>query len=89
METIEVFRTNVNDPDHARRLLYKIHHTLTDYKANFDLEDCDRILRVSCTTGLIQHSFLIDLLKNDGFDSEVLPDTCFSHQANGHLVNGH
>jgi hypothetical protein len=71
---VEVFRTNVTDQDHARRLIEQIHHAYRDYAANFDLEDCDRILRVKCMTGSIQPSHLIGLLKDSGFRAEVLPD---------------
>lgn len=71
---VEVFKTNVKDWDHANMLLDQIHKTFGDYKANFDLEDCDKILRVKCATGLIESSLLINLLKDFGFNAEVLPD---------------
>jgi len=71
---VEVFKTNVTNPDHANRLIDQIHHAFGEYKANFDLEDCDRILRVKSNTGSIQASLLIDLLNNSGFRAEVLPD---------------
>ena len=70
---IEVFRTNVMDSDHASMLIDQIHKNFIDYKANFDLEDCDKILRVRCTE-LIESSLLINLLKDFGFNAEVLPD---------------
>jgi len=41
---------------------------------NFDLDDCDRILRVAFE-GKIQSDQLIDLLKTVGCTVEVLPDT--------------
>ena len=71
---VEVFKTNVTNPDQANRLIDQIHHACREYKANFDLEDCDHILRVKSATGRIRSSFLIDLLKNAGFRAEVLPD---------------
>jgi hypothetical protein len=43
-------------------------------KVNFDLDDCDRILRI-VFEGQIQYDLLIDLLKNVGCIAEVLPDT--------------
>ena len=73
---VEVFRTNVNDLDHANMLIELIHNSFAEYQANFDLDDCDRILRVESTTGLVQSSFLILLLKNSGFIAEILPDDC-------------
>jgi hypothetical protein len=71
---IEVFKTNVNDQGQADMLLERIHQIYTDYKANFDLEDCDKILRVKCITGSIEVSSVIDLLQDSGFNAEVLPD---------------
>jgi hypothetical protein len=71
---VEVFKTNVKDLDHAKMLIDQIHKNFIDYKANFDLQDCDNILRVEYTSGMVQASHLIDLLKDFGFKAEVLPD---------------
>jgi hypothetical protein len=71
---IEVFKTNVTKPCEAAMLVDRIHKTFVNYTANFDLEDCDKILRVKCTIGWIQADQLIDLLKDFGFEAEVLPD---------------
>ena len=71
---IEVFKTDVTDGDHANMLLNEIHETFIDHAANFDLEDCDNILRVKCTSGDVQGELLIDFLKEFGFDAEILPD---------------
>lgn len=71
---VEVFKTNVRDRNQADMLIDQIHRNCVDYKANFDLEDCDNILRVKSATGLIESSYLIDLLKNFGCDAEVLAD---------------
>lgn len=73
---VEVFKTNVSDPDEANRLVEKIHRTFSAYQANFDLEDCDKILRIKCTTAKIRSSSLIDFLQESGFEAEVLPDDC-------------
>lgn len=74
MEMVEVFKTNVEDPGLADLLISHIHQTFPDYQANFDLEDCDKILRVACSCGAVQPSFLIDILSDFGFQAEVLPD---------------
>jgi len=71
---VEVFKTNVDDHDHANMLIDEIHQTFIGHKANFDLEDCDKILRVKCITGLVQSSLIIDFLKHFGFHAEILPD---------------
>jgi hypothetical protein len=71
---IEVFKTNVIQRDHANGLLDLIHETFDGYTANFDLQDCDRILRIKSTDGPIDSSTIIALLKKSGFDANVLPD---------------
>lgn len=71
---VEVFKTNVNDSNHADMLIEEIHLAFMGYKANFDLEDCDKILRIKCTNGCVQSSLIIDFLKDFGFHAEILPD---------------
>lgn len=76
MNMVEVFKTNVTERSHANMLIALIHQIFTHCRANFDLEDCDRILRVKCSTGIIQPLCFIELLKDFGFNAELLPDTC-------------
>lgn len=71
---IEVFRTNVQDPNHAIMLVGQINKTFEGYVANFDLEDCDNVLRVKSQAGGIQAASVIDLLKGFGFYAEILSD---------------
>jgi hypothetical protein len=71
---IEVFKTNVNHLNEAEMLIAKIKGQFEYYTANFDLEDCDRILRVVSTDGSIQASSLIEIVNNAGFTAVVLQD---------------
>jgi hypothetical protein len=71
---VEVFKTNVVDATRAEMLVEKIHHNFTYYKANFDLDDCDNILRIKSFTGQVQSSPLIHFLQEHGVDAEILPD---------------
>src|SRR5438105_168761 len=71
---VEVFKTNIKEWIHARIVLDTIHKTFNHYRANFDLEDCDKILRVECGTDFIHPGPLVDLVKGLGFQAEVLPD---------------
>lgn len=71
---VEVFKTDVQEQDQAAMLLDQIHQFFKEYRANFDLEDCDHILRVECASGVINNDFLINLLKDFGFYAEALPD---------------
>lgn len=69
---VEIFRTNVDDAKQAEQLLDIIHQEFTDCHANFDLEDCDRILRIKSNGSPVQPPVLISLLKRAGVEAEVL-----------------
>jgi len=71
---IEVFKTNVTNSQLANGLIEEIHRTFNDYRVNFDLSDCDRILRVVSSTDNIQSAYFIEWLKKYGCCAEVLPD---------------
>jgi len=71
---VEVFKTNVEDPKDAVVLIDRIQKTFADHKANFDLEDCDKVLRVKSNVVLIQPSLIINLLRKMGFEANILPD---------------
>ncbi|MBN8854113.1 MAG: hypothetical protein BGO55_06950 [Sphingobacteriales bacterium 50-39] len=71
---VEVFITDVKDQREAQALLERIHAAFTGYEANFDLEDCDRILRILSLTGYVETYRVIRLLRELGCHAEVLPD---------------
>ena len=71
---VEVFKTDVMNRDHAAILVKIIHKHFPCYTANFDLADCDNILRIQSTNGQIQAASLIDLLNEFGFRAEILAD---------------
>jgi hypothetical protein len=70
---VEVFKTNVSDIDQAKFITSRIKKTFVTYHINFDLDDCDKILRVESQDG-IQSTSLIELLRDFGIQAEVLPD---------------
>lgn len=71
---IEVFKTDVHCPDQARRLVDEIQNTFEGYVVNFDLENCDRILRVKAPGRNIETVSLIAFLLATGCCAEVLQD---------------
>lgn len=75
---VEVFKTNVEDCEHAGVLLDRIHTSFAFYRANFDLDDCDRILRVECKTGVVDAEGIVQLLDEYGYEGEVLEDEIVS-----------
>lgn len=71
---IEVFKTNVTNKYYAEMLVISLQKFFPGYTANFDLEDCDRILRVKCWHGSVDPSEVVDFLRDFDFQAEVLPD---------------
>ena len=71
---IEVFKTNITSSEEAQNIVTSIHLAFAGYKANFDLWDCDNILRIASSTGELQIDHLILFLAELGCKAEVLPD---------------
>ena len=71
---VEVFKTDITNDDEAKKLVSLIHDNFTHYQANFDLEDCDRILRIKCDNDQIDTDFIQSILKNNGCNATVLLD---------------
>lgn len=71
---IEVFKTDVANCDDAKRLIHELHENFNEHLANFDLEDCDLILRIECANGSVNAESIIKFLKERGFEAEVLSD---------------
>jgi hypothetical protein len=69
---VEVFRTDVKDLRQAEMLLQQIHQTFDQFHANFDLDDCDNILRVESPSKEIPTSLLINILNAAGYKAEIL-----------------
>jgi hypothetical protein len=70
----EIFKTNVTDPMIAGKLAELICLHVDGYTVSFDLEDCDKILRVHSHQGSVAAPTIINLLKIMGFYAEILPD---------------
>jgi hypothetical protein len=71
---VEVFKTNVTNIGVAQSLTEEIHRQFTDHLANFDLDDCDNILRIQAPEHSINCEGVIALLIKSGFRAELLPD---------------
>ncbi len=70
---IEVFKTDVGEPDKALQVIQLIRTSFQGYQANFDLNDCDNILRVVSNNGQVYAHGIIQLLQQLGLHAEVLP----------------
>jgi len=67
---IEVFKTNVSNPQQANELIGLLHHILPGSRINFDLEDCDNILRIDYEQ--VEPAQVIALMDANGFHCAVL-----------------
>lgn len=66
---VEVFKTNIEE-NIADSILQKLVSHLPESYVNFDLEDCDRILRIeNCTVHAME---VIQIIKQNGFECELL-----------------
>jgi hypothetical protein len=72
MNPIEVFRTNVCDRGDATSIIAQLSIRQPECLINFDLDDCDRILRIESRSKEINIQSVIEVLKNNHFDCEVL-----------------
>lgn len=71
---VEVFKTNVMELCDAEKLIQQIRQNFCHYSVNFDLEDCDKILRIEYEGEAFDPEFLKELFTNSGFDLRALPD---------------
>lgn len=71
MTEILIFKTNVNCQEAVKQLEPLLNRHWAISKWNFDLEDCDRILRIEASKEISEE--IIKLLHSKGFDCEDLP----------------
>ena len=67
---IEVFKTNVQKKTQSKMILSILSKTFPSFKINFDLSDCDKVLRVEGDN--IEALSIMILLKENGFKCEIL-----------------
>lgn len=71
---VEVFKTTVEKQSQARLLVDLICLAFTGYRASFDLEDCDKVLRISCEGAAVCNASVIGLLESFGYEAAILDD---------------
>lgn len=70
---IEVFKTNVQKEQNAKRIITILLELLPGTKINFDLEDCDKILRVKNENNF-NSNLIISKVEEAGFICQILTD---------------
>ena len=67
---IEAFKTNVQKKAQSKMLLSILSETFPSFKINFDLSDCDKVLRVEGE--IMEPLRIMILVKEYGFECEIL-----------------
>jgi len=67
---VEVFKTNVHKKAQSKMLLCILAEAFPSFTINFDLSDCDKVLRVKGDN--IEASGIMILVKENGFKCEIL-----------------
>ena len=67
---VEVFKTNVQKKAQSKMLLCILSETFPSFKINFDLSDCDKVLRIEGDN--IEALPIMFLVKEHGFTCEIL-----------------
>ncbi len=67
---VEVFKTNVTKKSQSKILLCKLSETYPSLKINFDLSDCDKVLRIEGDN--MEAARIVSLVNEHGFTCEVL-----------------
>jgi hypothetical protein len=69
---VEVFKTNVQKKAQSKMLLCILSEAFPSFKINFDLSDCDKVLRVEGDN--VKSLRIMILVKEYGFNCEILLD---------------
>lgn len=69
--TVEVFKTNMDCPHKAQDALAGFQSLFPEYTLSFDLEDCDRVLKVT-TAGSIASEGILAFFRSRNYQIEVL-----------------
>ena len=67
---VEVFKTNVQKKSQSKMLLCILSEAFPSFKINFDLSDCDRVLRVEGDN--LEALRIVMLINEYGFRCEAL-----------------
>jgi hypothetical protein len=67
---VEVFKTNVQKKSQSKMLLCVLSEAFPTFRINFDLSDCDKVLRVEGDN--METVRIMILVKEHGFNCEIL-----------------
>lgn len=67
---VEVFKTNITDHTQAAKMLALLGMHFKESRINFDLHDCDKILRVEASRVVPEK--IIELMNTNGYQCMIL-----------------
>lgn len=70
IKMVEVFKTDVVEAERSNLLIQRLLSYFPDNKINFDLEDCDKILRIEGKNIISEK--IMEILNNEGHFCEIL-----------------
>lgn len=73
MQSIAVYKTTVESQGVAESITCSIRRQFPDYDVSFDLDDCDKVLRVENGDGSVDGKKIQTILKSYGYRMEKLP----------------
>ncbi|MCR8556638.1 methyltransferase type 11 [Mucilaginibacter sp. BJC16-A38] len=71
---VEIFKTNVKSKRLAGKVLKSLQSHLPAFQFNFDLDDCDRILRVQTSGCPVECVKIIHIVKGYEIDISLFED---------------
>ena len=71
-KVVEVFKTDVESFVKAQSVTRKLKELLPQAKINFDLDDCDHILRIEALHSEVDVHQIVDYINSMGIEIEVL-----------------
>jgi len=74
MLTVQIFKTDVQDELTARQIIQLFQKTFTWCKVSFDLDDCDKVLRIEHQQEPIEDIAIQMLVAERGHTCEPLVD---------------
>lgn len=70
---VKVYKTDVTEDPLAKNILNEIRTILPGSDPSFDLEDCDKVLRIEYNSGKIIEHDIRKILTRHGNSMEILP----------------
>lgn len=72
MKIVKVFKTDVRDQAAAKRIAQELESYIEESRINFDLDDCDKILRIESRESAIGDLEIQELVTKWGYRCEPL-----------------